>query len=244
MTTMASRTRPLAIALAAVLLSAATAAHAARIEPTGVGRHAIRALAGTFDGTVVEDENAIDELTLPPFDDEAGASIQTGDALASSSAALFTELDATFLQARGTAAGTARAAGDIRATARGDTLFRFEFTVDEETPFELLVDLWAAGDQPFVSVFFSEDALGTRFERQLPGSGQETLRGVLEPGVFYSFSANAVIGAFAGGPGSPALASEEAGFDLRLRLPEPASGIGLGVACLAFGLRRRRAPSA
>lgn len=239
--TYSPRGRCLVAALLVFSWAGVSASDAASIQPTGIGRHAVYSLAGTFDGTtVLEDDDFVDVLTLPPFDDAVDSSIATGDARATGEAALRTTLGATELRAVGSAAATGDSAGGIRGTGRADTLFRFEFTVDETTPFELVVDLAGEGTAPFVDVFFSQDAQGMRFERQEAGSERFVLRGLLDPGVFYSFSANAVAGAFSGDVGGPTSAAQASSFDLRLRLPEPGAPLGLGMGLLALCRASRR----
>ncbi|MDJ0787298.1 MAG: hypothetical protein QNK05_10865 [Myxococcota bacterium] len=227
---------PLLVPILVLVLLGAGSVQAGSILPTGNARSAVRALAGIDDGgPLIETEQAIDRLDPNPFDEEVRVTeVATGgDAMGVS--ALRTSATSMRIAAAGTASATASGSPTVSTTALGDTLFRYEFTVDEVTPFVLRITLTGTGG-PSVSASFSEGSFGTSFDLGLESSRSFDVSGELQPGVFYFLSASSVAIANAG-RALPDSAIEAGSFDLVFRVPEPGM-LGLGALLAAARLRR------
>jgi len=115
--------------------------------------------------------------------------------------------------------------------------------VDTPTPFHIDLQLMVTDVDAFQSIAsfsFFEDGIGTDFERQLPGSEEQTLVGDLVPGSVYSIVALARSTSLL--PNELAMSSVGASsFDFTLAVPEAstASLMVLGLLMLAWVGRRR-----
>lgn len=236
----------LGVALGAVLAIGVAVggpgARAASIQPTGVTRHVVRALAGTNDaGAVVESELFEDTLATAPFDDGVEVAESIPGAGASGGASLRSVLGPDRIEAAGAVEASAWASGTLLAAGIGDALFRFEFTVDAPTPYDLSVTLEGAGEQdPFVEVSFLGDGSGPLYALSGPGQEGFSQSGVLVPGTIYFLSAVVLVTADAGGIDAPVSESVSGAFTLSLVVPEPAAGLLFLLGGLATGQSRRR----
>ena len=226
-----------------LLLAVTGPAYGLTILPLS-GRQVVDAWAEANHGAQMDSsQDRTESLTTDPFVEIVMASAATSGSAGSAFASQNSEIGAETVRGFGTSNASSVAPGaGADAESVGETLYRLEFEVDAPARFQLDLQLTIASDQSFftiASITFFDDGIGTLFERQLPGSEQNSLVGDLLPGHVYVISALARSESLV--PMPPALSSTGvASFDFDLVVPEASTGLLLALGLILLSAARRR----